>query len=331
MRTFPKLSIGRLLTAFAAMGTLFLFSVTGPARAEVIAPETEALTQAAEESVPAEAAPPAEEAQEPPTAAVPAPTADVPSEIAESPDPPAAAAVVSATQRTATEAVEKVSWEGTAAEQVPRTVDEAMPSPGNGDPQPILHEALKRRPAVEQLSQTSAVAPGSSDQEVPVAIEAQAPPTGIASGPGRDASSNPTPSFPASPPAGQPTREPTAAADDPLLRQLAGPGSEALQLLAPSGSIELLAAAAAPAASTDSSPGPGPVSGHPTDHAPLDGPQPPGFFGEATPAPGGSSFVPLAALLALLALVVVATLRRFREVPDLPAPALFVCALERPG
>lgn len=46
---------------------------------------------------------------------------------------------------------------------------------------------------------------------------------------------------------------------------------------------------------------------------------------------GGSSFVPIAALLALLALVVPAIIRRLREAPDLRAPTLFVCALERPG
>jgi hypothetical protein len=55
--------------------------------------------------------------------------------------------------------------------------------------------------------------------------------------------------------------------------------------------------------------------------------------GSAAPGPGsnGSFFVPLAALLALLALVAPATFRRLREVPDLPAPTPFVCALERPG
>jgi len=46
---------------------------------------------------------------------------------------------------------------------------------------------------------------------------------------------------------------------------------------------------------------------------------------------GGSSFVPIAALLALLALVAPATCRRFKGRPVLAAPAPFVCALERPG
>ena len=46
---------------------------------------------------------------------------------------------------------------------------------------------------------------------------------------------------------------------------------------------------------------------------------------------GSSSFVPVAALLALLALAVPATCRRFKEKPAFPAPAPFVCALERPG
>jgi hypothetical protein len=46
---------------------------------------------------------------------------------------------------------------------------------------------------------------------------------------------------------------------------------------------------------------------------------------------GGSSFVPLAALLALLALAASATLRRLGKVPDCRPPTPFVCALERPG
>jgi hypothetical protein len=55
--------------------------------------------------------------------------------------------------------------------------------------------------------------------------------------------------------------------------------------------------------------------------------------GSAAPGLGssGSFFVPIAALLALLALVAPATFRRLREVPNLPAPTPFVCALERPG
>jgi len=61
----------------------------------------------------------------------------------------------------------------------------------------------------------------------------------------------------------------------------------------------------------------------------------------STPVPGSSSgalsgsgfgsSVPLAALLALLALAAPAILRRFGEVPAVPAPAPFVCGLERPG
>ncbi|HEX6752742.1 MAG TPA: hypothetical protein VF093_04055 [Solirubrobacterales bacterium] len=67
------------------------------------------------------------------------------------------------------------------------------------------------------------------------------------------------------------------------------------------------------------------------DPAPLDGPVPsPGSSG-AGAGSTGSSFIPLAALLALLALAVSAALRRFGEAPDFRPPTPFVCALERPG
>lgn len=349
MRPFSKPSIGRFLTAFAAAAIAFLFAVTAPARSET--PEAEALAPVTG-SMPAEGAPPVEEAQPPveqppveeaqvpPTAAVPTPdpAADVSAAMTESPDDAVNAAVAAAAQPVS-EVVKEVSRGGTAAEQVTgqvtETVNDAVSSAGNRRPQPILPEALKRRPGVEQLLQAGAPAHGSLSRGAPAAIEAQAPPTGIASAPG-PGTSNKTPSLPASPPAGQPTQRPIAAADDlrlpPSHVTAPGPGGESHQLLAPGGSIGLLAAVAVTAASAHSSPGSGPVPGHPTDRAPLDGPQPfPDFSGEAIPAPGGSSFVPFAALLALLALVAAAILRRFREVPDLPAPALFVCALERPG
>jgi hypothetical protein len=64
--------------------------------------------------------------------------------------------------------------------------------------------------------------------------------------------------------------------------------------------------------------------------SPPDGPRDaPGSFG-AGPS-GGSFSPPIAALLALLALVVPAIRRRPWEVPTLPAPTPFACALERPG
>jgi hypothetical protein len=46
---------------------------------------------------------------------------------------------------------------------------------------------------------------------------------------------------------------------------------------------------------------------------------------------GGTSFVPIAALLALLALVAPAATRRLGKAPDFRAPTPFTCALERPG
>lgn len=66
----------------------------------------------------------------------------------------------------------------------------------------------------------------------------------------------------------------------------------------------------------------------PPPNVPMPAPESPGA---ATPASGGSFFIPLAALLALLALVAPATRRRPSEVPGFPAPTPFVCALERPG
>lgn len=66
--------------------------------------------------------------------------------------------------------------------------------------------------------------------------------------------------------------------------------------------------------------------------APVDVPLPaPGSPATSSSGPGGSSFVPLAALLALLALVPPATLRRLGRSAGFRAPTLFVCALERPG
>jgi hypothetical protein len=62
-----------------------------------------------------------------------------------------------------------------------------------------------------------------------------------------------------------------------------------------------------------------------------DRPAPPFQSPDSAAGPGGSFFVPLAALLALLALAAQATFRRRREVPDFLAPTPFVCALERPG
>jgi len=64
---------------------------------------------------------------------------------------------------------------------------------------------------------------------------------------------------------------------------------------------------------------------------PADLPSPPSRSPGAAPGSGGSTFVPLAALLALLALAASATSRRLGEVPVFRPPTPFVCALERPG
>lgn len=68
--------------------------------------------------------------------------------------------------------------------------------------------------------------------------------------------------------------------------------------------------------------------------APLSGNHPLPHQGSSQAAAsglGGSSFVPIVALLALLALAVPAIFRRLREMPDFAAPIPYVCALERPG
>jgi hypothetical protein len=79
---------------------------------------------------------------------------------------------------------------------------------------------------------------------------------------------------------------------------------------------------------------PGGASERPGDLAPLDGNYPmpsPGTPDGAVSGLGGSSFVPIVALLALLALAASAILRRLGEGPAFRAPSPFVCALERPG
>jgi hypothetical protein len=66
--------------------------------------------------------------------------------------------------------------------------------------------------------------------------------------------------------------------------------------------------------------------------APADVPLPaPGSPATAVADSGGTSFVPIVALLALLALVAPAATRRLGKAPDFRAPSPFVCALERPG
>jgi hypothetical protein len=67
---------------------------------------------------------------------------------------------------------------------------------------------------------------------------------------------------------------------------------------------------------------------------PRDGngpPHPLTMLAAAASGLGGSSFVPIAAVLALLALAAPAIFRRAQELADLAAPAPFACALERPG
>lgn len=71
------------------------------------------------------------------------------------------------------------------------------------------------------------------------------------------------------------------------------------------------------------------LGGSPTpSQAPSPAPESPA---NAVPDSGGTSFVPIVALLALLALVAPATLRRLGKGWDFHAPTPFVCALERPG
>jgi hypothetical protein len=76
------------------------------------------------------------------------------------------------------------------------------------------------------------------------------------------------------------------------------------------------------------------AGGRSVNLAPRDGNGPPPSSDSPQAAAsglGGSSFVPIVALLALLASAAPAILRRLGEGPEFRAPAPFVCALERPG
>jgi hypothetical protein len=72
------------------------------------------------------------------------------------------------------------------------------------------------------------------------------------------------------------------------------------------------------------------IGGRPGSPSPRKAPAP-AAGGTAAPAPGGFFFAPFLALLVLAALVAPRLLRRLDAVPAFLRPALFVCALERPG
>jgi hypothetical protein len=72
------------------------------------------------------------------------------------------------------------------------------------------------------------------------------------------------------------------------------------------------------------------AGGRPGSPPPRKAPAP-AAGGAATSAPGGSLFVPFLALLVLAALAAPRLLRRLDAAPAFLRPALFVCALERPG
>jgi hypothetical protein len=72
------------------------------------------------------------------------------------------------------------------------------------------------------------------------------------------------------------------------------------------------------------------VGGRPGSPSPSKAPAP-AAGGTAAPASGGLLFVPFLALLALAALAAPRLLRRLDATPAALRPALFVCALERPG
>jgi hypothetical protein len=72
--------------------------------------------------------------------------------------------------------------------------------------------------------------------------------------------------------------------------------------------------------------------GHRAGATPLNVPLPtPESPATAVADSGGTSFVPIVALLALLALVAPAATRRLGKAPDFRVPTPFTCALERPG
>lgn len=66
-------------------------------------------------------------------------------------------------------------------------------------------------------------------------------------------------------------------------------------------------------------------------HTPAEAPTPAPGSTQAAAGSAGSTFIPIAALLALLALAAPATGRRLGKAADFRPPVPFVCALERPG
>ncbi len=138
---------------------------------------------------------------------------------------------------------------------------------------------------------------------------------------------------------------PGAAAASPLLRErvevLAGFPMERPFLLGGIEPLRLLIVQAGAAASVLPLPlgapdgalrgSAGAPSGDPSTPLNRNLPTPPGSPDAVASGLGGSSFVPIVALLALLALAAPAIFRRPGEVPLFRAPTPFVCALERPG
>ena len=165
------------------------------------------------------------------------------------------------------------------------------------------------------------------------------PRIGLLPGIGGEASSPALTADPSAPPA---SASPSPRTGAPLLESLRMQhlaefgGIEPLRSVAPSAlgnsAADLMPRPPFPPAATGVSPGS--ASERPGGLAPLDGNYPmpsPDTPDGAASGLGGSSFVPIVALLALLALAASAIFRRLGEGPDFRAPTPFVCALERPG
>jgi hypothetical protein len=188
---------------------------------------------------------------------------------------------------------------------------------------------------IAPLSGAVAPVPAVSDLIAPASVEDSPGSAGVAAGPlsPRPAEGSPGSLLDGASPGGR-----VATLDDLFLAHFAGPGGiEPFRFLASASSGDAVAGGVLVPVMADATGAfsGGGVAASPQVAVPQTGGgplKPPSELSQAVASGlGGSSFVPIVALLALLALVAPTIFRRLREMPDLLAPIPFVCALERPG
>jgi len=208
----------------------------------------------------------------------------------------------------------------TAAQAVNRAV-------ADGDLQTLPHRTLELTREILEGGPLGLIAPTSVVDLLP----RSGPPSGVDAGAFAPPAAS---SLPSTFPAGNALHQRASDVDGLLMQRLVEFGGVEPLLLAASSDAEPAAAAPPPRPPGVTSVSQGGFAERFDGPAPLNGNSPvpsPGPAPMAASGPGGSSFVPIAALLALLALAAPAILRRLGEVPDFRAPTPFVCALERPG